>query len=94
MVILELRKYAIDQRVDIRFGIPHTSQECLISSRGQIKIPGDDKNLRAEEVFDAAENFAVVGQGATQYFTRDEMARAVAESSKKRGSTASAEEED
>jgi hypothetical protein len=94
MVILELRKYAIDHRVDIRFGIPHTSQECFISSRGQIKIPGDDKDLRAEDVFNAAENFVIAGQGNTQYLTREEMARAVAESSKKRGSNTTHEEDE
>jgi hypothetical protein len=94
MVILELRKYAIDHRVDISFGVPHSSQECFINSRGQIKIPGEDKDFNAEDVFNAAENFVLVGQGTTQYLTREEMARAITESLKKRGSSATHEEED
>ncbi|HEX2489604.1 MAG TPA: hypothetical protein VHR27_09380, partial [Blastocatellia bacterium] len=63
MNLLELRKYAIDRRVEIRFGDASAGRECLINNKGQAQIPGERKDFRIEEAFDAAEVFVVVGAG-------------------------------
>jgi hypothetical protein len=93
MNLLELRKYAIDRRVEIKFGNPDAAQECLINNKGQVKIPGEDKDFRIEEALDAAEEFVIIGNGSAQHLTREAMAGAITEASGKTGSTASAEEE-
>jgi len=94
MNLLELRKYAIDHRVEIRFGNPHTAQECLINNKGQVKIPGDEKNFRVEEAFGAAEKFVIASEAGAQHFTREAMARAVAEASERKASASPVEEEE
>src|SRR5690349_10122678 len=60
MNLLEMRKYAICRRVEIRFG-NSISQECLINNKGQVKIPGEGKDFRVEDILDAAEKFVIVG---------------------------------
>ncbi len=92
MNLLELKKYAIDHRVEIRFS--HTNRECLINNKGQVKIPGEDKDFRVEESLDAAEEFIIIANGSAQHLTREAMARTVTEAPGKKGSTSSAEEEE
>ncbi|MCI0337551.1 MAG: hypothetical protein L0226_08245 [Acidobacteria bacterium] len=94
MKLVELKKYAIDHRVDIKFGDPQTAHECLINNRGLVKIPGDDKDFRVEEALDAAEVFEIIGNGNTQNLTREAMARIIAEASERKKPGASAEEEE
>ena len=95
MNLLELRKYAIDHRVEIRFGNPQTSRECLINNKGQVRIPGENKDFRIEEAFDATEKFVIVCKGAPQHLTREAMAKAIAEGiGKGRRSGPSDEEEE
>jgi len=94
MNLLELRKYAIDHRVEIRFGHPQVSQECLINHKGQVKIPGEDKRFRVEDVFNAAEKFVIAGNGNAQHLTREAMARTVADASGRTGAASPAEEDE
>jgi hypothetical protein len=92
--LLELKKYAIEHRVEIRFGAPQTGHECLINSRGLVKIPGEDRDLRVEEVLEAAEAFEIVSDGSAQRYNRDAMARMIAEASAGKAAAAHDEEED
>jgi hypothetical protein len=96
MNLLELRKYAIRRRVEIRFGAPQTAHECLISEKGQVKIPGEGKDIRIEEAFDAAETFVIGGSGGNaQRLSREAMASALdEEAAAGDGSSPSAEEDD
>ncbi len=81
MSLWELRKYAIDRRVEIKFGDQHHARECVISERGQVKIPGEDKDFRIEDVLDASDYFVIVANGESQQLTREAMTKAVTEAS-------------
>jgi hypothetical protein len=94
MNLLELRKFAIDRRVEIRFGDSMTARECLIDSKGQARIPGETKDFRIEEAFDAAEMFQIGGDGGTQTLTREAMEKAVAEAIGRKDSASHDEEEE
>ncbi|HEU0180534.1 MAG TPA: hypothetical protein VFV58_40360 [Blastocatellia bacterium] len=94
MNLLELRKYAIDHRVEIRFGDASAGRECLINNKGQAQIPGEMKDFRVEEAFEAAEKFEIVSAGGARHLTREAMAREIAESWEKKGGGQHAEEEE
>jgi hypothetical protein len=94
MTLLELRKYAIDRRIEIRFGAASAGRECLIDNKGQARIPGENKDFRVEDAFDAAENFVIVGDGETRHLTREAMAKEIDKAWEKKGAGQPAEEED
>jgi len=94
MNLLELRKYAIDRRVEIRFGDASAGRECLINNKGQAQIPGEKKDFRIEEAFDAAEVFVVVGAGGARHLTREAMAKEIDEAWEKKGAEHTVEEEE
>jgi hypothetical protein len=94
MNLLELRKYAIDHRIEIKFSDPQTAHECLIQKNGQVRIQGEDKDFRIEDVLDAAQMFMIIDDGGARQFTRDEMVKTIIDTSKGKESTASAEEEE
>jgi hypothetical protein len=94
MNLLELRKYAIDRRVEIRFGDFDAARECLINIKGQAQIPGEMKDFRVEEVFDAAEKFVIVSAGGARHLTREAMAKEIDEAWEKEGAGHTVEEED
>jgi hypothetical protein len=94
MNLLELRKYAIDRRIEIRFGDANAGRECLIDNKGQARIPGEMKDFRVEEAFDAAENFVIVGEGETQHLTREAMSSEIDKAWEKKGAGQPAEEEE
>lgn len=94
MNLLELRKYAIDRRVEIRFGDSGAGLECLINNKGQAQIPGEKKDFRVEEAFDAAEKFMIVSAAGARHLTRDAMAREIDEAWEKKGAGHSDDEEE
>jgi hypothetical protein len=94
MDLLELKKYAIEHRVEIRFGDPQTARDCVINSRGLVKIPGEDKDFRVEELLVAAEAFEIIGDGSAQRVNREAMNRIIAEASAGKGSGAHVEEDE
>jgi hypothetical protein len=94
MNLLELRKYAIDRRVEIRFGDVSAGRECLIDSKGHARIPGEMKDFRVEEAFEAATEFLIVSEGRTRHLTREAMAKEIDESWEKKGAGQPAEEEE
>ena len=94
MNLLVLRKYAIDHRVEIRFSNPGAAHECLINNKGQVKIPGEEKDFRIEDVFNAAEKFVIVSDRGAQHLTREAMARTMADAMEKKGSHEADEEDE
>lgn len=91
--LIDLRRYAIDNRAEIKFGDTESGHECLINIRGQVKIPAEDRDFRVEDILEAARSFEVIGQGKSQQFARDEMASAISEAFKRRGIAASSKED-
>ena len=94
MNLLELKRYAIDRRVEIRFSDRGADRECLINNKGLVKIPGEDKDFHIEDALETAQQFVIVGNGTTQHLTRDEIAGIITEAFQKKGSHTSADEED
>jgi len=94
MNLLELRKFAIDRRVEIRFGDASAGRECLINNKGQAQIPGEKKDFRVEEAFDAAEKFVIVSDGVARHLTREAMAKEIDEAWEKKGAAHTVEEEE
>jgi hypothetical protein len=94
MNLLELRKYAIDRRVEIRFGDSGAGLECLINNRGHAQIPGERKDFRVEEAFDAAEKFMIISATGARHLSRDAMAKEIDEAWEKKGAAQHAEEEE
>jgi hypothetical protein len=86
--LLDVRRYAIDERAEVRFG------ECVIDAKGHVRIPGAEKELRAEDVFLAAESFEVRGEGAPRRLARAALARAIEESFARRGFAAAAHDDE
>jgi hypothetical protein len=82
MDLQELKRYAIEHRVEVRFG------ELLINSKGLVKIPGENKDFRVEDVLGVAETFEVIGNGTAQHYSRDAMSRIIAEAYSGKGSGA------
>jgi len=94
MNLLELRKYAIDRRVEIRFGDASAGRECLINNKGQAQIPGEMKDFRVEEVFSAAEKFMIISAAGARHLTREAMAKELDEAWEKKGAGHTVEEEE
>jgi hypothetical protein len=88
MDLQELKRYAIEHRVEIRFG------ELLINSKGLVKIPGENKDFRVEDVLGVAEKFEVIGNGNAQQYSRDAMSRIIAAAYAGKGSGVHADEEE
>lgn len=84
LTLMNLRRYAIDHRAEIRFAGPGSDCECLISDRGLVKIPSHAEGIRIENVLAAADSFEVIVQNKPQRFTRSRMAETVSEAFKKR----------
>jgi hypothetical protein len=94
MNLLELRKYAIDRRVEIRFGDASAGRECLINNKGQAQIPGEMKDFRVEEAFSAAEKFMIISPAGARQLTREAMAKEIDEAWEKKGAGHTVEEEE
>jgi hypothetical protein len=92
--LLDLRRYAIDNRTEIKLGDSASSREALINTRGQVRIESADKDIRADDLLAVADWFEVVVQGKPQRLSRQEMAATIAEQLKQRGFAAAHKEED
>jgi len=89
----DLRKYAIDNRVEIAIG-DSSGRRCAMNILGQVRILDDDKDLRFDDVFAAADSFETTVAGKSRRFTRDEMAQTIADAFKQRGFAAAVKEDD
>ena len=92
--LTDIRRYAIDRRVEITAIDSMSGHRCLINVRGQASIPAKDRLLRVEEIIDAADSFEVSGAGKAQSLSREEIARSMGEHFKSRGFSAVAKEEE
>jgi hypothetical protein len=81
--LLELRRYAIDNRIEIKFS--DSSNEAVINDKGLVKLTGDDKTARVEEILSAAESFEITAQGKPQRISRQALAQTIVEAFKARG---------
>jgi hypothetical protein len=94
MNLLDLRKYAVDHRVSIKFGDPYGARECVINERGQVRIPGENKDFRIEDALSAAENFSIIANGDSINHTRESMTKVLSEAAGKNKPGAAEEEEE
>ena len=94
LVLMDLRRYAIDNRVEIRFVDPGSNSLCMIDSKGLVKIPTNAQNIRIEDVLATADAFEIIDQDKPRKLTRDKLAQTVSETFKKRGFAAVAKDED
>jgi len=92
--LMEVRRYAIDNRAEIKFRDPNTGQECVVNGRGQCQLPGSDKAVSVDEIFAAAVQFEMLEGGKQQRRSRAAMAEAIAAALKKRGVVAVEHEDD
>ncbi len=92
--LMNLKRYAIDHRTEIKFDGGAPGQHCLINRSGHAKIPGENKEGRIEDWLAAAQSFEIIGQGKPARLTREEMAKTLSEAFGKRGATASAHDEE
>jgi hypothetical protein len=92
--LMNLRRYAIDNRVEIRFVEPGSNCLCLIDNKGLVKIPTGAQTIRVEDILAVAESFEIAGKDKPQKLTRDQLAHTVAETFKKRGFAAATKEEE
>jgi hypothetical protein len=84
LTLMSLKRYAIDNRVEIRFTEPGSDCVCLISDKGLVKIPSHAENIKIEDVLAAAQSFDVIAQDRPQKLTRAQMVETVNEAFKKR----------
>jgi len=94
LALMDLRRYAIDNRVEIRFVDPGSDSLCMIDSKGLVKIPTNAQNIRVEDVLATADGFEIIGQDKPRKLTRGQLVQAIAETFKKRGFAAAAKDED
>ena len=95
----DLRRYAIDNRVEVQMTDRGSGRVVVINTRGQAKIPDEAKDFRVDDVIAAADNFVVKGvevKGANkpELFTREQMVAAVNQHFRSRGFAGAAPEED
>jgi len=83
--LTDIRRYAIDRRVEIAVSDSTSGRRCLINVRGQALIPESDRSFRIEELIDAADSFEVTSGGKPQLLTADQIATAMSEHFKSRG---------
>jgi hypothetical protein len=92
--LMDLKRYAIDRRIEIKFDGGAPDQHCLINANGHAKIPGENKDGRIEDWLAAAQSFEIIGPGKPSQLTREEMAKTLADAFSKRGSVASSHDDD
>ena len=95
----DLRRYAIDNRVEVQMTDSASGRVVVINTRGQAKIPGDDRDFRVDNVISVADNFEVKGvtvKGANkpELFTREQMAAVLKKHFSARGFAGAAPEEE
>ena len=92
--LMDLKRYAIDNRIEIKFEGISPDQHCLINRNGHAKIPGENKEGRIEDWLAAARSFEITGQGKPSRLTREEMAKTLSEAFGKRGAVDSSHDDD
>ena len=95
----DLRRYAIDNRVEVRMTDRGSGRVVVINTRGQAQIPDEARDFRVDDVITAADNFEVKsvevkGASKPELVTRDQMAAALNQHFRSRGFAGAAPEEE
>ena len=90
----DIRRYAIDRRVEITAIDSNSGRRCLINVRGQAQVSDKDRALRIEEIIESANSFELSSAGRIQALTRDEIEAAITNHFKSRGFSTASREED
>ena len=95
----DLRRYAIDNRVEVRMTDRGSGRVVVINTRGQAQIPDEARDFRVDDVITVADNFEVKsvevkGASKPELFTRDQMAAALNQHFRSRGFAGAAPEEE
>ncbi|HLG17604.1 MAG TPA: hypothetical protein VJH03_24385 [Blastocatellia bacterium] len=81
----DIRRYAIDNRVEMRIVDSKSGRECAFNTRGQMRIPSENKDLRLEDLLADADRFEILAGGKARVLTRDQFADVINEAFRKRG---------
>lgn len=92
--LMNLKRYAIDNRIEIKFDGAEPDQHCLINASGVAGIPGENKEGRIEDWLAAAQSFEIMRQGKPSRLTREEMTKALSDALGGRAPVASSHDED
>ena len=92
--LTDIKRYAIDRRVEITVIDSISGHRCLINVRGQALAPEKDRRLSIEEIIDAADSFELSSGGKNQALTRDQIEAVITDHFKSRGFSAASKEED
>ena len=92
--LTDIRRYAIDRRVEIAVIDSASGRRCSINVRGQALVPERDRSFKIEELIDGADSFEVTSGGKSQLLTRDQIATAMSDHFKSRGFSSISREEE
>ncbi len=92
LTLIELRRYAIENRLTIRFG--EASQICIMNDKGHLRLEDVNQDLRAEQVLDSAERFEVVRGEQSEALSREALAGRIDDMLKARRSRHSGHEDE
>ena len=85
LTFLDLRRYAIDTRLEIKLTEHDSGRVVVINTRGQARIPSDDRDFLVEDAIAAADRFEIMREKKPESLNRHQMASTIAEHFKKRG---------
>jgi hypothetical protein len=71
LTLMELRRYAIENRLAIRFG--EGSQICIMNDRGQLRLEDVNQDIRIERVLESAERFEIVRGEQSEPLSRETL---------------------
>jgi len=85
--LLDLKKFAIDKRVDVGFRDKNSAELCVLSRHGTAKIPGKDSfkepfQIDIDEALKTAAEFIIEDSKGKQVIKEEEMAEMIAEALK------------
>jgi hypothetical protein len=84
LTLMELRRYAIENRLTIRFG--EGSQICIMNEKGHLRLEDVNQDIRGEQVLESAERFEIVRGEQSEPLSREALARRIEDMLKARRS--------
>ncbi len=101
--LLDLKKFAIEKRVDVGFKDANSGELCVVNKQGIAKIPGKNAfkepfQINIDEALKAATEFIVEDGKVKQVVTQEKIAEMIAEALRPKtqagGATKKEKEED
>jgi len=82
--LLDLRKFAIEKRVDVGFKDKNSSELCVVDKHGIAKVPGENTfkepfHINIEEALKTATEFIIEDARGRQTVTVEKMAEMIAD---------------